>query len=65
IYSQKVWTDIKTKDTLDYERFYLANERLIAWFKFAQPIERASEPFRKISVKMRDYIGDLKREYTK
>src|SRR5688572_16599375 len=33
IYSLKLWTDVKTNDTLDYERFYLSNERLIAWLK--------------------------------
>lgn len=60
IYSQQLWTDIKTKDTLDYERFYLNNERLIAWLKFNKKVDTASEAFRKVATKMRDYIGDLK-----
>lgn len=65
VFSMKVWTDVKTKDTLDYERFFLSNERLIAWFKFDQSVDRSKEGFRKVSAKMRDYIGDLKLEYVK
>jgi hypothetical protein len=65
IYSQKLWTDIKSKDTLDYERYYLSNEKLIAWFKFGNEVDKKSEPFRKISIKLRDYVGDLKLEYVK
>jgi hypothetical protein len=65
IYSRKLWTDIKTKDTLEYERYYLSNEKLIAWFKFDKPVDKKSEPFRKVSIKLRDYVGDLKLEYVK
>ena len=63
IYSVKLWTDIKTKDTLDYERYYLRNERFIAWFKFENSVERNSVAFKKLAHRMRDYIGDLKLEY--
>lgn len=60
IFSEQLWTDVKTKDTLNRERFYLQNERLIAWFKFDQPVDRKSVAFKKVDSKMRDYIKDLK-----
>ena len=60
IFSEKLWTDRKTNDTLDYEKYYLSNERLIAWFKFDTPVERKSVAFKKVDYKMRDYIKDLK-----
>src|ERR1044072_7858362 len=62
IYSSKLWTDVKTKDTLDYERFYLSNERLIAWFKFDTPVDRNTVAFKKLNFRMRDYIAALKLE---
>ena len=65
IYSMQLWIDVKTKDTLDYERYYLSNERFIAWFKFDKPVERNSVVFKKLAYRMRDYIGDLKLEYIK
>jgi hypothetical protein len=65
IYSLKLWTDVKTKDTLDYERFYLSNERLIAWFKFETPMDNNTVVFKKLNYRMRDYIADLKRENQK
>ena len=65
IYSVKLWTDVKTNDTLDYERFYLSNERLIAWYKFAAPMDRNTVVFKKLNYRMRDYIEDLKRENQK
>jgi hypothetical protein len=65
IYSQKLWLDIKTNDTLEYERYYLTNERLIAWFKFGQSVARSSVAFKKVAYKIRDYLGDLKLEYVK
>ena len=65
IYSLKLWTDVKTKDTLDYERFYLSNERLIAWFKFDTPVDRNTVAFKKLNFRMRDYIGALKLENEK
>lgn len=60
IFSEQLWTDVKTKDTLNRERFYLQNERLIAWFKFDQPVDRKSVAFKKVDSKMSDYIKDLK-----
>jgi hypothetical protein len=65
IFSLKLWTDVKTKDTIDYERFYLSNEHLIAWFKFDTPIDRNTVAFKKLNFMMRDYIADLKRENQK
>jgi hypothetical protein len=65
IFSMKLWTDVKTKDTLDYERFYLSNEHLIAWFKFDTPVDRNTVAFKKLNYMMRDYIADLKRENQK
>lgn len=60
IYSVQLWTDIKTKDTLDYERYYLTNERLIAWFKFDKQVDRNTVVFKKLNYRMRDYVGELK-----
>jgi hypothetical protein len=65
IFSVKLWTDVKTKDTIDYERFYLINERLYAWFKFDNPIDRNTVVFKKLNFRMRDYIADLKLENQK
>jgi hypothetical protein len=63
IYSTELWLDVKTKDTIDYERFYLRNEHLIAWFKFDQPVDRNTVVFKKLNVRMSDYIAVLKKEY--
>lgn len=63
IYSMELWLDVKTKDTIDYERFYLSNEHLIAWFKFDQSVDRNTVAFKKLNVRMSDYIAVLKREY--
>ena len=63
IFSMELWIDVKTKDTIDYERFYLRNERLIAWFKFDQPVDRNTVVFKKLNFRMNDYIAVLKREY--
>ena len=65
IYSIKLWTDVKTKDTIDYERFYLSNERLIAWYKFNTSVDRNTVAFKKLNYMMRDYIADLRRENEK
>lgn len=65
IFSLKLWTDVKTKDTIDYERFYLSNERLIAWFKFDMSVDKNTVAFKKLNYMMRDYIADLKRENQK
>lgn len=65
IYSLKLWTDVKTNDTLDYERFYLSNERLIAWFKFDTPVDKNTVAFKKLNFRMRDYIAALKFENDK
>ena len=62
IYYWQLWKDIKTNDTLDYERFYLRNERLIAWLKFDNSVDRNSVVFKKLNFRMRDYIADLRRE---
>lgn len=63
IFSMELWLDVKTKDTIDYERFYLSNERLIAWFKFDQPVDRNAVVFKKLNVRMSDYVAVLKKEY--
>ena len=60
IFSVQLWIDKKTKDTLDYERYYLSNEQLIAWFKFNQLVERNTVLFKKLNYRMQDYIYDLK-----
>lgn len=65
IFSLKLWTDVKTKDTIDYERFYLSNEHLIGWYKFNAPVDRNTVAFKKLNFMMRDYIEDLKRENQK
>src|SRR5258706_4388733 len=65
IFSLKLWADVKTKDTIDYERVYLSNERLIAWFKFDSPVDKNTVAFKKLNYMMRDYIEDLKRENQK
>ena len=65
IYSIKLWTDVKTKDTIDYERFYLSDERLIAWYKFNTSVDRNTVAFKKLNYMMRDYIADLRRENEK
>ncbi|MBK5284958.1 MAG: hypothetical protein JJE25_06115 [Bacteroidia bacterium] len=60
IFSVQLWIDKKNNDTLDYQRYYLANERLIAWLKFDKPVDRNSVIFKKLNYRMRDYIGELK-----
>jgi len=60
IFSVQLWTDKKSKDTLDYQRYYLTNERLIAWLKYDKPVDRNSVIFKKLNYRMRDYIGELK-----
>ena len=65
IFSMKLWTDVKTKDTIDYERFYLSNERLIAWYKFNISVDRNTVAYKKLNYMMRDYIADLRRENEK
>lgn len=65
IYELKLWTDVKTKDTLDHQRFYLSNERLIAWFRFDTPVDRNTVVFKKLNYRMRDYIAALKFENEK
>jgi hypothetical protein len=63
IYSTQLWTNHKTKDTIDNERLYFYYENLIAWTKNGKPVDENSSEFKKVGVDLKEYAHKLKSDW--
>lgn len=64
IYVFQVWTNNKTGDTIDIEKFYLANTHLIYWTKLGKPIDNNTDEFKSIATQLEAYGEKLETIYT-
>ena len=55
IYSEQIWTDTKSKNIIDNERFYLSNDKLISWIKESQAVENNSREFQDTNTQLALY----------
>lgn len=65
IFSQQIWTDLKSDKIVDNERFYICNGHLIKWFKFKNWMDKNEQEFKDADRKLVEYAIKLKEESLK
>jgi hypothetical protein len=59
IYSEQVWTEIKSNKTIDNEKFYLSNGHLISWTKEDIIVDNNSQEFMDVDAQLTTYASKL------